>query len=91
MFVMNENGHYFEINTKEISVSKELLHGCRFFDDEKALLEAVCRESGCELEEVSGSTFYITMRDGQPKLIDDRGFTHSIDEPVETFVATFVL
>lgn len=91
MFVMNQNGHYFEINTKEIIVSKERFQDCRFFDDEKSLLDAVCSESGCDLDEVACSTFYITMRDGLPKWIDDRGFVHAIDEPVETFVATFVL
>lgn len=90
MFVLNENGHYFEIDTQKMVVDKEQLHGCRFFDDSKALLETVCREQDCEFEEVAGSIFYITIRDGQPVMIDDRGFASSIDEPIETFVSTFI-
>lgn len=91
MFVMNERGHYFEINIKEVLVSKEQFHECCFFDNEEALLQAASSKSGCSLEEVEGYTFYITMRDGQPVVINDRCFAHKIDEPVETFVSTFLL
>lgn len=91
MFVLNKNGHYFEINTKEVVVCKERFEECRFFDDERAMLEVVCSADGLTLEEVEGSTFYITMREGRPMLIDDRCYAHAIDEPVEAFVADFAL
>lgn len=91
MFVMNEHDHFFEINTKEIVVSDEQFHKCSFFDNEEALLLAVCNKTKCSLEEVEGSTFYITMRNGLPVAIDDRCFAHEIDEPVEKFVSEFFL
>ena len=91
MFVMNKHGHFFEINTKEIVVSKEQFNECRFFDNEEALLREVCSKTGCSLEEVEGSTFYISMRNGQPVAIDDRCFVNEIEEPVEKFVSEFLL
>lgn len=91
MFVLNKNGHYFKIDTNAVVVDKAQLDECRFFADEKALLDVVCSESGLDLEEVEGTTFHITMQDDQPILIDDRGLASSIDEPVEKFVATFCL
>lgn len=91
MFVMNECDHYFEIDTKEIIVSRERFNECSFFDDEKALLQAVCSKTGCSLDDVEGSTVLITKKDGQPVVVDDRGFADGIDGPVEAFVSTFVL
>ncbi|MDP4032810.1 MAG: hypothetical protein Q8P60_08175 [Pseudorhodobacter sp.] len=91
LYVMNVNGHYFEINTQEIAVEKELLSECRFFDTEKALLEAVCSSTGCDLEEVEGSTLYITVRNSDLTMIDDRGFPHAIDCAVEDYIANFEL
>lgn len=91
MFVMNEHCHYFEIDTKKVVVSKELFQDCCFFDNEEALLQAVCSSTGANIEEVEGSTFYITMRDGKRVVIDDRCITSEIDESVETFVSTFYL
>lgn len=91
MFVMNECGHYFEIDTNEIIVSREQFNECHFFDNEEALLQAVCSKTGCSLDEVSGSTFYITKKDGLPVVIDDRCIAARIDEPVGTFVSTFFL
>lgn len=91
LFVLNANGHYFQINMQEVAVEKDQLRECRFFDNEPALLEAVCSATGCDLEEVEGSTFYITMRNGDTAMIDDRGFDHAIDGPVEDFIADFVL
>lgn len=90
-YVLNQHGHYFAINTDEVEVSKDQLQSCRFFDDEKQLLQAVCKESQCDLEEVEGSTFYIAKRNGSPVMIDDRGFPHEIDGPVEQFLANFQL
>ena len=72
-------------------MDKALLGECRLFDNEPALLEAVCRKTGCELGEVAGSTFYITLRNGEPTLIDDRGFAHAIEGPVEDFIAGYEL
>lgn len=91
LFPMNAHGHYFEVNVQEVTVDKALLSGCLLFDSEQALLEAVCRETGCELEEVAGGTFYITLRNGAPTLIDDRGFAHAIEGPVEAFIADYVI
>jgi hypothetical protein len=91
MFVMNEHCHFFEIDTKEIIVNSELFHECRFFDNEEALLQAVCSMTGCSLDEVEGSTFLITKKDGLPVVVDDRCFAGRIDGAVETFVSTFVL
>lgn len=90
MFVMNSTGHYFEINTQEVAVNKELLRECRVFDNEQALLEAVCSATGCDLEEVQGTAFYITV-DGELTLVDDRGFAHSIDESIEGFITDYEL
>lgn len=91
MFVMNKCGHYFEIDTNEITVSRERFDECQFFDNEEALLQAVCSKTGCSLDEVEGSTFYITKKDGVPVVIDDRCITAGINEPVGTFVSTFFL
>lgn len=91
MFVMNDYGHYFEIDTKKIIVSSEQFDECRFFDNEEALLQAVCSKTGCSLDEVEGSTFFITKKDGLPVVIDDRCCTAEIEGPVETFVSEFIL
>lgn len=90
LFVMNAHSHFFEVH-QEVPVGKGLLRNCSLYDNEPALLEAVCRETGCELDEVAGSTFYITLRNGEPTLIDDRGFAHAIEGPVEDFIADFEL
>ena len=91
LYVMNVNGHYFEINSQEIAIEKEKLLGCRFYDTEKELLEAVCSSTGCDLDEVEGSSFYITVRNGDLTMIDDRGFAHAIDCAVEDYIAEFEL
>ncbi|MEX6780479.1 hypothetical protein [Pseudomonas aeruginosa] len=91
LFLMNNNGNYFEINTKEVTVAKERFYECRFFDTQKELLEAVSTADGCPVEDLEGTTFYITMRNGKPTMIDDRGFPHEIEGSVETFITCFVL
>lgn len=91
LFLMNNSGHYFEINTKEMTVAKERLYECRFFDNEKSLLEAVGSANGCTVEDLECTTFLITMKNGKPTLIDDRGFPTEIDGAVERFIAYFVL
>lgn len=90
LFVMNAHCHYFEV-TQEVPIDKALLHNCRLFTTKPALLEAVCQQTGCDLDEVAGSTFYITLRNGEPTLIDDRGFAQAIEGPVEEFIADFEL
>lgn len=90
LFIMNAYSHYFEVQ-QGVPVCTGLLHNCRLYDNEPALLEAVCRETGCEMEEVAGSTFYITLRNGEPTLIDDRGFAEAIEGPVDAFIAAFEL
>ena len=91
LFLLNNNGNYFEINTKEVSVAKERFYECRFFDTGKALLEAVSTADGCPVEDLEGTTFYITMRNGKPTMIDDRGFPHEIEGSVECFITLFEL
>lgn len=91
LFLLNNKGYYFEINTKEVSVDKERLYECRFFDTGKELLEAVSSAYGYSVEELEGTTFYITMRNGKPTLIDDRGFPSEIDGSVESFITLFEL
>ncbi len=72
-------------------MDKERLYECRFFVTGRALLEAVSSADGCSVEELEGTTFYITMRNGKPTMIDDRGFPHEIEGSVETFITCFVL
>lgn len=91
MFLLNENGHYFEIDTAKVPVSQEAFKGCRFFDDQDSMLKTVCAESDLELDEVEGTTYFITERNGQPVVIDDRGFATVIDEPVEVYLSEFAL
>lgn len=91
LFIMNNNGNYFEINTKEVTVVKERFYECRFFATQKELLEAVSTADGCPVEDLEGTTFYITMRNGKTTLIDDRGFPHDIEGSVETFITLFEL
>lgn len=43
MFVINKNGHFFEINSNVEFTLKDF-KGCRFFDDEETMLKAVCKE-----------------------------------------------
>lgn len=91
LYVMNQKGHYFSVDTAKVELCKEKLPTCRFFDDEKQLLLAVCSESQCELEEVEGSTFQITKRNGSTVMFDDRGFAHDVEGSIEKFVGSFVL
>lgn len=91
MFVMNQYGHYFEIDTNEIIVSSEQFNECNFFDNEEALLQAVCSKTGCGIDEVEGTTFVVTNKNGLPVSIDDRGVAEIIDGSVEAFVSTFML
>ena len=91
MFVLNECGYYFQIDTDKVPVNKELLTSCDLFDDEEQLLQAVARKTGIDVEEARGTTFYITVRDGREVLIDDRGMCSLIEEPVESYITTFEL
>ncbi len=91
LFLMNKHGHYFELNLKEVAVDKDRLSRCTFYDNEQALLEAVCRETGCDLDEVSGTTLYITQHNGEAALFDMRGAGQAIEGAVEDFIADFEL
>lgn len=91
LFIMNKNGHYFEVNTKEVSVAKERLYVCQLFDTEKALLDVVSATDGCSVEDLEGTIFFITMRNGKPTMIDDRGFPFEIEGSIERFITSFVL
>lgn len=89
LFILNKTQHYFEVNTQLVAVNKTALQDCQLFDNEKALLEAVCAATGCEMDEVAGSVFYITMRDGGPVMVDDRGFAYGFDVTVEDYISNF--
>ncbi len=91
MFLLNRHGHYFEVNDKEVAVDIDRLEGCRLFDNETSMLKVVCDESGLEIDDVAGHTFYITTRNGTIVLIDDRGMVSTIEEPLEAFLAGFEL
>lgn len=91
MFVLNSNGHYFNVNTDEITMDKLQLVGCRFFDTEAAMHAVVSVESSCDIEDLAASTFYIGLSNGEPVLVDDRGFVSPIEEPVEQFLALYAL
>ncbi|MBX8557004.1 hypothetical protein K5D56_25445 [Pseudomonas cichorii] len=91
VFVMNQHGHYFQINAAEVIISNNRFQGCTFFDNEEKLLQAVCDEMCVDLDEVEGSIFLITKKSNKTVLLDDRGLFSEIDEPVEKFVSTFVV
>ena len=91
LFLLNAYGHYFEMNMAEATLDKSHLRDCQIFDNKPALMSAVCAATGCDLEDVEGSIFYITMRNGEPVMIDDRGFAQAINGAVEEFIAGFVL
>lgn len=91
LFVMNSRGHYFEVNMRDVAVDKGRLRDCQLYESESALMQAVGRQTGCSVNELVGSAFYITMRNGAPTIIDDRGFAQAIEGPVEDFIADFEL
>ncbi len=89
LFTLNKTQHYFEVNAQEVVVDRNALQDCQLFDNEKALLEAVCAATGCDMDEIEGSVFYITMRNGEPVMVDDRGFASVIEGTVEDFISNF--
>jgi len=91
MFVMNQYGHYFQIDAAKVAFNSSQFHDCVFFEKEQSMLVAVCEKTGCELDEVEGSTFFITKRAEKHVMFDDRGFEHVMQEPVEEFVSTYML
>jgi len=91
MFLLNANGHYFEIDTSKVQVREDRFVGCRIFEDDQAMLETVCAESNLDLDEVSSTTYYVTERHGLTVLIDDRGLPTVIDEPVEPYLSEYTL
>lgn len=90
MFVINNNGHFFQIDQK-IDADLKAFRGCRFFDTEKAMLEAVCKDNNLQMDEVEGGTFFISQQDDDLYLIDDRGFKFEIEEPVEAFINDYIV
>jgi hypothetical protein len=92
MFVINKNGHFFEINSNVEFKIKDF-KGCRFFDDEETMLQAVCKDQNLEMDEVAGGTFFITRSERFDKLqlVDDRGFFFDIEESVEDFINEYYI
>jgi len=91
LFVMNSRGHYFEVNLRDVAVDKGRLRDCQLYDSEAALMQEVARQTGCSVNEVVGSAFYITMRNGLPTIIDDRGNAEAIEATIEDFISDFEL
>ncbi len=89
LYLMNKHGHYFKLNLTALEVDKDRLHGCTFYESEAALLEAVCRLTGCDLDEVSGSTSYVALRNGEPTIFDARGIGEAIEGPVEDCIVEY--
>lgn len=88
MFVINKNGHYFEIN---VNVDTNSFHNCTFFDSEQAMLEAVCQQQGLEMEEVEGSTLSVVQRGNSIYIVNDRCDMEEVDTTVEAFISEYVL
>lgn len=89
LFVMNTYGCYFEVNANEITLDKDALRDCQFFDTEELMFEAVCEMSGCTMEEIKGTAFFITVRHGEIVMIDDRGHQHEFSGATEDFISDF--
>ena len=91
IFLLNPHGHYFEIDSQAFRLNRDDYQGCRFFDNEESLLQAVCADQGLCMDEVSGSTFYVTQRNGEPVIIDDRAIPTAVDAPLADYLTQFEL
>lgn len=91
MFVINKNGHYFEIDSK-LDADMKAFHGCLFFETEKAMLEKVCEQQDLEMDEVEGSTFYVTEKSDSIYIINDRCGEEEVEgESFEAFISEYEL
>lgn len=91
MFVINKNGHYFEIDPN-LDIDLQAFHGCQFFETEKAMLEKVCEQQGLQMDEVEGSTFFVTEKFDSTYIIDDRCGEEEVEgESFEAFISEYEL
>lgn len=88
MFVINKNGHYFEIN---VNVDSNAFRGCTFFNTEQAMLEAVCQQQNLEIDEVEGSTLSVVQRKDGIYVVNDRCDMEEVDTTVEAFISEYEL
>lgn len=90
MFVMNQYGHYFEFDTN-LEADFKAFHGCQFFDTEEAMLQEVCKQQNLQMEEVEGSTLFVTEQQGAIFVINDRCDKDEVDTKLETFISEYQL
>jgi hypothetical protein len=90
MFIINKNGHYFEIN-ENINVDTNTFHNCTFFETEEAMLEAVCKQQNLEIDEVEGSTLSVVQREDGTYVMNDRCDMEEVDTTVEAFISEYEL
>lgn len=91
MFVVNRLGHFFEVNTATMTVDKGKFDGCMFFDTEDQMVEHLCGVHNLDADEVRGYAYYLTFRDGQTLLIDDRGMAEVVEDQPEAALSEFAL
>lgn len=90
MFIINQFGHYFEIDSN-LDVDTNAFHDCLFFDTEEAMLEKVCEQQDLEMEEVEGSTLSVVEKKGSIFVINDRCDKEEVDTSVEVFISEYQL
>lgn len=90
MYLINKNGHYFEIDSN-IDVDIHAFQGCQFFETEQAMLKKVCELQGLEMDEVEGATLFVTEQQGTIFVINDRCDKEEVEGTVEGFLNEYEL
>lgn len=90
MFIINQYGHYFEIDSN-LDVDTNAFTDCLFFENEQSMLEAVCEQQSLEMDEVEGSTLYVTEQQGTIFVINDRCDKEEVEGAVETYLSDYQL
>jgi hypothetical protein len=90
MFIINKNGHYFEIDSN-LHIDSKAFYGCQFFETEQEMLKEVCKQQDLEMDEVEGSTLYVTEQKGAIFVINDRCDKEEVEGAVETFLSEYEL
>jgi hypothetical protein len=90
MFLINQYGHYFEVDSN-LDIDQKAFHGCQFFETEKAMLEKVCQQQDLQMDEVEGATFFVTKKSGVIHIIDNRCDSEEVETEVEAFISEYQL
>jgi hypothetical protein len=89
MFVINQYGYYFEIDSS-LDADLKAFHGCLFFDTEKAMLEKVCEQQDLQMDEVSGTTCLVKEKYGTVHLLPERNCEEEVEgESFEAFISEY--